>query len=289
LPGGDCACSPATTVLPWGLAAEPIVHPKPGAVTRLRAHPDKDAYTFVAGASAASAACAAACRGGCEGFMARGLEAYMRGLRGLGVRTNLQLGSVLLLLPLCRAASAGRVPRIFDEATRLVYECTGPEDAAAYYGVLEQFRPAHLGRLEKAPVPGVGEGRPPRLVEVLRYARWDHVHRELLEGYPLARRAYRVIMEGGGPLREEAVLSAILDLLAGHGDTLIAAKWGWAAYKRALEEARLARARGSPREALEWLDGEWRGRGWNPGSVLDIVAVALGVALAVGQGLLVEG
>jgi len=289
LPGLDCACSPAATVLPWGLAVEPVVHPKPAAVTRLRAHPDKDVYAFVSSASAAAAACMEACRGRCEGFMARGLEAYLRGLQGLGASTNLQLGSVLLLLPLCRAAGVGRVPRVFDEATRAVRECTGPRDAAAYYEVLERFRPAHLGRLEKAPVPGVGEGRPPGLVEVLRYARWDHVHRELLEGYPMARRAYRVIMDSGGPLREEAVLSAILDLLAGHGDTLIAAKWGWAAYKRALQEARLAMARGSPREALEWLDGEWRSRGWNPGSVLDIVAVALGVALAVSQGLLVEG
>jgi triphosphoribosyl-dephospho-CoA synthetase len=30
-------------------------------------------------------------------------------------------------------------------------------------------------------------------------------------------------------------------------------------------------------EAVEWLDRLWRPRGWNPGAVLDVMAVALGL------------
>jgi len=280
----------AAIALSWGLVVEPLVHPKPGAVTRIEGHRDKDVFSFVGSALAGSLACIEACRGGCTGFLGRALEAYVERAVMLGLGTNVQLGSILLLAPLCRAATVGRVPRLFEEASRLVRECTGRRDVEAYYRALEVFRPGHLGRLETAPVPGVGEGVPDSLVEVLEYARWDHVHRELLEGYPLTRRAYKVVMEGGGPLSEEAVARAILDLLAVHGDTLIAAKWGWRAYKRALAEAREAEySSRDPREALESLDRLWRPRGWNPGSVLDIVAAAVGVALAVRLGLLVEG
>jgi len=273
---------PHALALAWGLVLEPLAHPKPGAVTRIAAHDDKNIYTFTASALAGLYACEAACTGPPDGFIARGLETYAGLLGGLGVETNAQLGSILLLLPLCRALTqAGTAEEAAALATTLVREHTGREDAAAYYRLLEELAPSHLGRYE-GPVPSVGSGgRPESLVAALEAASWDLVHGELLNSYPATVEAYHVILGRGGPFNEDSLLAALLHVLAEHGDTLIARKWGLRAYKRALWEARAAAlARPTPREALEELDELWRPRGWNPGAALDVVAAAAGLAAA---------
>ncbi len=276
-----------------GLYLEPLAHPKPGGVTRCLAQEDKDVYSFVASAFAGQKACLAACSGECRGFMARGIRAYVDELERLGVGTNIQLGSVLLVLPLCRAVSGSSTPReLARNASRLVIACDDEEAGREYYRALERLGVRHLGRYE-GPYPGVGSGEYPRGLSVALIAgRWDLVHRELLEGYPATLEAYRVIMESGGPLREDALLRAILAVLASRGDTLIASRHGGRAYKMALWEARAAyrlSERIGVRKAIEWLQGLWRGRGWSPGAALDVVAAAAGIAFAVSAGVLVEG
>ncbi len=271
--------------LAWGLVIEPLAHPKPGAVTRISSHGDKDVYSFAASGLAGLQACITAAHGGCAGFFARGLRVYLDVSRRLGVETNTQLGSIVLLLPLCRAYSEkpgiASARQLAVEASRLVVQCTGREDAVAYYRALEELSPSHLGRYE-GPVPGVGSGRYPHsLVSALRAASWDLVHGELLNSYPATLEAYETILSWGGPFSEESILAALLVVLARYGDTLIARKWGFAAYKRALYEARRAAAAhpGRPRDALEWLDRLWRPRGWNPGAALDVVSAAAGLAV----------
>jgi len=264
-------------LLAWGMVIEPLIHPKPGAVSPVSPHPDKDVVDYGLHSSIAAAVLVESCRAAynCRGFMARGFRLYLRLLERAGIRTNIALGSLLLHMPL--SASLTRSPpgpeEMAREASAMFRECGGREDAREYYRVLERLGPSHLRRKYEGPLPPVGGGDPPSMLEVAAAVRWDHVHRELIEGYPLTLEAYKIIRREG--LRRGA-LRAIIEALASHGDTLIAAKYGFAAHRRAVMEARLALAesRGDPARALERLDSLWRPRGWNPGAVLDIVATA---------------
>jgi len=277
------ACS-GVSLIAYGLYVEPIIHPKPGAVTILRPHADKDVLLFAEHASIAEVALYEACMWAYRGLkspIARGLSVYRGLVEKFGIKTNVALGSVLLATPIAVALSrmfGAPVSSIVGEARRVVYEETGSEEAAEYYRLLEYFKPSHLGRYT-GPIPGVGEGYARSFVEVLRVASWDLVHRELLEGYPVTLQAYNIIASRREPL-PELFLRTLLELLATHGDTLIAAKYGFTAYRRAKAEALEALKRASEwgvYEAVEWLDRLWRPRGWNPGAVLDILAVTLGL------------
>lgn len=282
---GEVSCDPALVeLLVSGSRIEPLVEPKPGGVGRCMRHGDKSVFDFEVASTliAASAyeSCASASRS-CRSSIASGLRTYRR-LHGLFLpRTNIYLGALLLILPLSAALGLkehNSIKEIADTARSTVLYCTGPEEAREYYRLLEHLGPSHLGRY-KGPIPGVGEGYPESFTSILEAAKWDHVHRELIEGYPLSLEAYRIIRETSGGL-EYRVLNAILELLAGYGDTLIASKYGWRAYKKALGEAKAAEllsARIGVRGALEWLDSLWRPRGWNPGSVYDIVTVGIGL------------
>lgn len=122
---------------------------------------------------------------------------------------------------------------------------------------------------------------PRSFVEALMAARWDLVHSELLSGYPVTLEALKTLRESSGGLEDRA-LRALLSMLAWPGDTLIASKRGFAAMKRSILEARAALLLSGSwgvRRALEWLDSEWRDRGWNPGAVLDVLAAAIGLYL----------
>lgn len=283
------ACSVGAAVA-IGLLLEPLAHPKPGGVTRCKPHHDKDILLYAKSLYPVLSACSAACRGECRGFMARGLREYRRLLPRI-TRSNLNLGSLMLLLPICRAVrESDSVVGALSTAAVLVASCDSREAAVEYYEALSDLGVSHLGRYT-GPLPSVGSGHYPEgLTQILIHTRWDHVHRELLEGYPLTHKAFRIILERG--LREESITLAVLRLLSEHGDTLIGRKYGWRAYLKAMEEARLALAyseRAGVAEAAAWLDALWRGRGWNPGSTLDIVAVAAGLAYGVEMGLLIEG
>lgn len=283
----ECSVGAAVAM---GLLLEPLAHPKPGAVTRCSRHPDKDIVSYAKSLYPALRACEASCRGDCRGFMARGFKAY-RSLISRVAGTNLNLGSLLLLLPVCRASrEEGVVGLLLKRASEEVVACDSRESGVEYYRLLEGLGVSHLGRYE-GPLPSVGSGEyPTGLVPVLHHTRWDHVHREVLEGYPLTRTALKIILNGG--VGEESIIEAVLILLAEYGDTLIGRKYGWRAYKRAMHEARVALSiaqHSGLHLAVSWLDKLWRSRGWNPGSVLDIVALASGLAYAVELGVLVEG
>ncbi len=293
-------CSRCSSLLASGSVVEAGLHPKPGAVTPCRSHEDKGFHDFALhGAALAGGlleACIASARASPDEAIAEGLEAY-RGIMEAFARssmveaTNIGLGTALLMVPLAaavpRIGGCGSPAELAGEASRIALS-SGPRAARAYYRLLSTFRPSHLGRYQ-GPLPDAGGGDSMGfgLPEVLEAARWDHVHNELLRGYPLTLRAYHLmerITSGGRSLRD-AALEALLVLLATTGDTLIAAKWGFRAYERALEEARVAlalykRGRVSLEDALEWLDGLWRPRRWNPGAVLDILGAALGLIIA---------
>ncbi len=258
-----------------GARLEPLLHPKPGAVTRLNHHPDKGVLDYALATLAVDEALAVACE---AGSIAAGLRAYAR-LAPRVVSTNTSAGTVLLLVPLAAAAPRSESPvSAAAEAARLA-KAAGSDAAEAYYAILEAYRPSHLRRY-RGPLPPVGGGgRPPPLHKVLEEASWDLVHSEILHGYPESLRVARALAGSRSAWEiEERALEALLDLLARRGDTLILAKWGASAYERALLEARAAKklaARLGPAAALEWLDSLWRPRRWNPGAALDVLAAGI--------------
>ncbi len=280
-------CSRAA-LLATGLHLEPLVHPKPGAVTRLASHSDKNVFSFAAHATLVTPILVEACNAalkGCSGRpLLRGLSLY-KSMVAPRLKSNVALGSFMLVLPLAAASASaprGRVEHAL-EATRFALKCSGVEEARLYLEVLSVLGPSHLGRYE-GPLPDAS--RPGEasidLASLLRGADWDVVHGEIAGGYPRTLEAASIIKGklGEGEGFEEAVLWAILKGLAEWGDTLIYQKYGGRAYLQSIAEAsralELARDRGV-REAVEWLDSLWRPRGWNPGSVLDVIAAALGL------------
>ncbi|MDT7865435.1 MAG: triphosphoribosyl-dephospho-CoA synthase [Desulfurococcales archaeon] len=278
-------CS-VTPLIAQGLYLEPVIHPKPGAVTPLRPHSDKSVVDFIVNASIAEVALYEACTWRSRGLgspIARGFKVYRILASKLGLKTNIALGSLTLALPLAAALSSkagAPVSEVVREAHSIVVNETGFEEAVEYYKLIEFLKPSHLGGYT-GPVPSIGSGYPSSFTDILKAASWDLVHRELLEGYPITLEAFNMLVEGGAPIAE-SFLTTLLELLARHGDTLIASKYGFTAYKRvkaeALEALRMLSG-GGVYEAVEWLDSLWRPRGWNPGAALDVMAVALGLLL----------
>ncbi|MEN2999775.1 MAG: triphosphoribosyl-dephospho-CoA synthase [Acidilobaceae archaeon] len=265
-----CSAVPALSL---GLYYEPSLHPKPGAVTPLAPHRDKDFLDFVYNASLIELSLMESCR---RASISAGLRKYRELAVAAGLRTNVALGSALLHIPLSSVLREGLSPpeQLARRAHYMVTE-GGEEEAREYYLLLETFRPSHLGRYE-GPVPSVGSGYPRSFASVLRAASWDMVHRELLSGYKLSLGVLREL-RGEGPLKSKA-LRALLLLLSEHGDTLIGSKYGFAAYKKVKEEARealLLSERVGEEKAVGWLDELWRSRGWNPGAALDVLSVSI--------------
>ncbi len=267
-----------------GPRLEPLIHPKPGAVTRIHAHPDKDIVDFMLAVTPLEAAAHATCIEAytrCKGSIAVGLSLYKSLYRMMGIKTNINIGTLILVLPL--AASHGltgsRDPgRLASTASIIVRECTGEEEAKLYYDLLKSTSPSHLG-VYKGPLPSVGEE--PKgygFKDIIEYTSWDLVHSELANGYRASLQALEVLKKSPGSLEDKA-LHALLYILSEYGDTLVARKYGFRAYKVLRIEARIARTlatRVGVRRAVEELDRLWRPRGWSPGSALDILATVIG-------------
>ena len=265
-------------LLGLGGIIEPLADPKPGGVTRREGWRDLSIYSFAKAHEALRAALETSCIEGCRpGCLARGVNVYLSMLERLGLLSNTNLGTLILMIPLACAPHHQGPEAHAREASRCA-SLLGREDARAYYRALERFYPSHLGTYE-GPIPGVGSGKyPSTFLEILMAARWDYVHFELLSGYPKTLEAYYYLKTRGDS--EESVARLILEFIARYGDTLIARRHGWRAMLRAMAEARLALT-GSRGEGLEkailGLRREWRVRGWTPGAVLDIVAAGLGL------------
>jgi triphosphoribosyl-dephospho-CoA synthase len=250
--------------------------PKPGNVSPGRPFHDTGYEDFLASAIAIGPAMA---RAGSDPLGAT-IHAAISATRRL-TRANTNLGIVLLLAPLCRAAlrpGTGLRARL-----REVLAETTVADAAAVYRAIRVAAPAGLGESQSQDVatePTISL----REAMGLAAAR-DSIAREYVTDFALT-------FERGGPALREAlgsglawsaaVVETYLGLLAEIPDSHVVRKLGLAAAESVMRRAAEVRAAGGPRTpagrlALATFDAELRDdrNTRNPGTTADLTAGAI--------------
>jgi triphosphoribosyl-dephospho-CoA synthase len=204
-------------------------------------------------------------------------------------RANTNLGIVLLLAPLAKAAAVAEAttPAGLRRAVEGVLQASTVEDARLTYAAIGEADPSGLGTVDEQDVH-----EPPTvtLVEAMRLAAdRDLVAREYVTDYALTfeegHPALRAAREAGLGW-EEAIVETFLTLLAAQPDSLIARKLGRHAAEaisfRASETLRLGGVRSTEgRSALVPFDADLRDpqNSRNPGTIADLTAAAVFVAL----------
>jgi triphosphoribosyl-dephospho-CoA synthase len=253
---------------------------KPGNVTRYHDFDDTRFEDFLLSAVAMGAALGAA---GSTGVGETVLRAVQDTRRFVAANTN--LGIVLLMAPLARAAAGNAAP-LRGRLSRVLATLT-VSDARAVYSAIRLAEPGGLGEVEKQ---DVREEPTVTLREAMALAaERDTIAREYVTDYDVTfslavPALQRVRARGlGWPA---ATLESYLRVLAEVPDTLIARKRGPAAARAVSERAREvlgAGEMGSPERAraVAAFDSELRGDAnrLNPGTTADLVAAALFVAL----------
>ena len=257
--------------------------PKPGNVSPERHFHDTRYEDFLASAVAIGPALSGAAQHPLGTTIRTAVEATRR-----WTRSNTNLGIVLLLAPVARAAlrSGGtlreRLARVLTETT--------VADAAQVYAAIRHTGPGGLG---ETPAEDVSDTPTVTLREAMALAAdRDAVAREYVTDFALtfevgvpAIRAGR--QEGLG--WTEAAVEAYLTLLASTTDTHIARKLGQAEAELVSRRAREVRAAGGTRSAagrtaLAVLDTELRDprNRRNPGTTADLTCAALFVVILEG-------
>lgn len=252
-----------------------VMAPKPGNVSPGHPFPDTGVEEFLASAVAIGPEIGAA------GTRPLGetIEAAMRATREL-VRVNTNLGMILLLAPLARAAAIGG-PR--EAALAAVLGGTTVDDARAAYRAI---RLAHPGGLGHAPAQDVDDEPTATLQEAMALAAdRDTIASEYVTGFaltlgtgvPALRRA-----RSDGLDWANAVVETFLHLLAAAPDTHIARRAGPAAARDAAAAARGVLSAGGirtaeGRAAVAALDHRLRdpAHRLNPGTTADLTAAAV--------------
>ena len=201
-------------------------------------------------------------------------------------RANTNLGIVLLLTPLARAALAGREGTL-RERVRTVLGATTVADAAEVYGAI---RLAGAGGMGEVAQQDLAEAPSVNLLEAMRLAAGrDSVAAEYAGGFAttfdVGLPALRAARADGLPW-EGAVIETFLALLATRPDTLIARKLGGGVARTVSDRAagivRLGGTRtAAGQAALAAFDADLRDphNSRNPGTTADLTAAAIFVAL----------
>jgi triphosphoribosyl-dephospho-CoA synthase len=255
--------------------------PKPGNVSRQHDFADVRFEDFLLSAVAIGPVFAGACERS-VGAMVLGAVEKTRDV----VRRNTNLGIVLLLAPLARAAAEeggtlrSRLSGVLDALT--------VDDARDAYAAIRLAAPGGLGKAESQ---DVREEPSLSLKQVMALAaERDTIAREYVTDYDvtfgLTVPALRVA-RADRQAWPVAILDAYLRTLAGVPDSLIARKLGLDAARSVSQRAGQVLAAGDAgslerARATEAFDRELRGAGnrLNPGTTADVVAAALFVTLA---------
>jgi triphosphoribosyl-dephospho-CoA synthase len=206
-------------------------------------------------------------------------------------RTNTNLGIVLLLAPLAKAASMAAVGESKDSplrgALRQVLQKTTVDDAREVYAAIRRAKPGGLGQSDTQDVAGEPDVT---LLDAMRLAAdRDGVAREYAtdfevtfdRGAPALARA-----RGDGLSWSDAIVETYLSLLAAGIDTHIVRRTGLAAAEHVSMLAREALTVGGVRtdegrQAVEAMDLAMRDarNSHNPGTTADLTAAAIFVTL----------
>ena len=269
--------------------------PKPGNVSPGRDFADLRYEDFVAAAAAIGEPLSGAGARPLGTTIRLAVEATRR-----CARTNVNLGIILLLAPLVRAAAKwGRESFVEDSPRRQAglsstndsrphfLDATTVEDAREVYAAIRLAAPGGLGT---AASQDVADEPDMTLLEVMRLAAdRDGIAREYATGFettfgigaPAIERA-----RGDGLDWDDTVVEAFLTLLAAAPDTHIVRRGGAALAADVTSRARMVLAAGgvrSPagREAINRMDAALRDphHTANPGTTADLTAAAIFVAL----------
>jgi triphosphoribosyl-dephospho-CoA synthase len=258
--------------------------PKPGNVSPERHFHDTSYEDFLASAVAIGPALAAA---GERPLGATILAAVTATTRWTSSNTN--LGIILLLAPLARAALRSGAP--LRDSVRDVLAATTVADAAEVYAAIRRARPGGLGSSDSEDV-AAAPTVPLRDAMALAAGR-DSVAREYTTdfattfeiGAPALRAA-----RGSGLPWTQATVQTFLRILATLPDTHIARKLGVEAAQAVSGRAREVENAGgvrteAGREALAALDMELRSptNARNPGTTADLTCAALFVVILEGS------
>lgn len=254
--------------------------PKPGNVSPGRPFHDTRYEDFLASAAAIGPALAEAGRRPLGSTVRTAVEATAR-----WSRANTNLGIILLLVPLARAAP--RSGGALRERLRGVLAETTVADAAEAYAAIRQARPGGLGASAREDVSGAPTVT---LREAMALAaERDSVAREYTTAFAItfelgvpALRAAR----GAGLAWSEATVETYLRILAAVPDTNIARKLGPDAAALVSRRAREVVEAGGVRTAagrlaVEQFDAELRSdtNVRNPGTTADLTCAALFVVI----------
>ena len=278
---GDAAIQPSDVAIAAQLACLlEVSTPKPGNVSPGRHFHDARYEDFLASAAAIGGALASADTRPLGATVRLAIDATAR-----WARSNTNLGTVLLLAPLARAALLGS--NDLRNGVRQVLDETTVDDAREVYEAIRRASPGGLGTAE---AEDVAEEPTMSLLDVMRLAvDRDGIAKEYSTGFELT-------FEVGAPALtqarhdglswEDAITETFMTLLAAAPDTHIARRAGAA---RASEVSGLARAalyEGGVRtdaglRAIDEMDRELRDarNTKNPGTTADLTASSIFVVL----------
>jgi len=256
--------------------------PKPGNVSPGRPFADMGFEDFLVSAVAIGPAMAHAGERSIGVTVRDAVEATAR-----GTRANTNLGIVLLLAPLARAAHA-REPgeSLRDELTRVLASTT-VHDASHVYRAIRLANPGGLGDV---PDQDVGSEPTAPLVDVMRLAAdRDDIAREYVTAFETTFNTGAVELRRlreGGHSWDDAIVQTFLTLLAARSDTHIARRAGPDEAQGVSREARTVLDLGgvmtpAGRAAIRHLDERLRdpANRLNPGTTADLTAAAVFVCL----------
>lgn len=204
--------------------------------------------------------------------------------------SNTNLGLVLVLAPLARAAALESRAGQLRDSLRLVLAATTVGDARDTYAAIRRASPGGLGQVDEQDVSGEPTVT---LVEAMRLAAdRDSIAREYATTYETTFQTGAPALErarGDALEWDDAIVETFLTLLADHEDTHIARRAGASVASHVTDEARDVLAAGGVRtaggrRALEEFDRRLRDERCraNPGTTADLTAAAVFVVLAGG-------
>ena len=259
--------------------------PKPGNVSPGRPFHDLRYEDFLAGAAAIGAPIAGAATRPLGATIRLALDAAAR-----WTRSNVNLGLVLVLAPLARAAMQ-RSDQALRDSVRDVLGATTVDDAREVYAAIRRAAPGGLGRVAEQDV----QGDPTMtLLDVMRLAaERDRIAGEYATAFELTFGIGRPALERArrdGLSWDDAVIETFLTLLASSPDTHIARRGGAALAADVSSHAASAIAAGGVRSAqgrraIEEMDAALRDAHHlaNPGTTADLTAGAIFVVLVDGS------